>query len=285
MRVATKIDIAKMQELMRFDEKNLKEYLYKELKKYYTRIIYHEKYLMAAGTGSICLLAHMDTVFKYQPVDFFHDQEKKVIWSPQGLGADDRAGIYSILEILSTGTRPHIIFTTDEEVGGIGARQLVTDYPNIKTIIPDMKFLIQLDRRGYNDSVYYECGNESFEDWINKFGFETAEGSYTDISILAPAWEMAAVNLSVGYYNEHEQVELLYYTYTLDTINKVLDMIYECSVGNGPEDTTYIEKRYDNEHCPICFKKLNDNNKASIIKYGLGVDAVCKECYSIYFKD
>lgn len=43
------------------------------------------------------------------------------MWSPQGLGADDRAGIFAIIQIIKSGLRPHIILTTDEEVGGVGA--------------------------------------------------------------------------------------------------------------------------------------------------------------------
>ena len=53
-----------------------------------------EHFLFAIGNIPICLVAHLDTVHKRLPHDIFFDQSKNVIWSPQGLGADDRAGVY-----------------------------------------------------------------------------------------------------------------------------------------------------------------------------------------------
>ena len=41
--------------------------------------------------------------------------QKNVMISPDGLGADDRAGVFMIMNIVKAGFRPHVIFTTDEE--------------------------------------------------------------------------------------------------------------------------------------------------------------------------
>ena len=58
-------------------------------------------YLLCKGDIPIMLVAHVDTVFQFLPTDIYYDKDKNVMWSPQGLGADDRAGIFAILAIIS----------------------------------------------------------------------------------------------------------------------------------------------------------------------------------------
>ena len=163
----------------------------------------------------------MDTVFSVPAEEVFYDQRKGVIWSPDGLGADDRAGIFAILQIIKSGLRPSVILTTDEEIGGVGAQALA----KIPCPIPNLKYMIQLDRRGTNDCVFYDCFNPEFVSYIESFGFVEHTGSFSDISFLMPAWDICGVNLSVGYENEHSRVELLYINPLLDTIEKVKKML------------------------------------------------------------
>lgn len=193
------------------------------LKQRYTNVIQTPAYIIAEGTIPVALVAHADTVFKSPPKKFFYDTKENVMWSPDGLGADDRAGIFSIFNIVKTTEyRPHIIITTGEESGCIGAAKLLGHYP--KFPFP-LNFLIQLDRRGEKDSVYYDCGNDIFEQYINQFGFVTEWGSFTDISVLAPVWKVAAVNFSVGYFDEHSIAERLYVDYLFNTIDKVKNIL------------------------------------------------------------
>jgi hypothetical protein len=157
------------------------------------------------------------------------------MWSPQGLGADDRAGVYSIVQIIKSGYRPTIIFTTDEEKGCLGALELVKDIPEAPT---ELKYIIQLDRRGSNDCVFYDCINEEFEVYVESFGFVTNFGSFSDISVLCPSWKVAGVNLSIGYYNEHSEVELLYVGQMIETTRKVVKMLKD---ADKAETYEYIE--------------------------------------------
>jgi hypothetical protein len=140
----------------------------------------------------------------------------------QGLGADDRAGVYAILELIKMGLRPSVIFTTGEEAGGVGAFELLHDHRECPI---NTSCLIELDRRGKHDSIFYECGNKDFEEFINGFGFKTNLGAFTDISILAPDWNIAAVNLSIGFKNEHTIYEKLNTKHTDLTIQKVSAII------------------------------------------------------------
>ena len=75
------------------------------------------------------------------------------------------------------------------------------------------------------DCVFYELNYPEFEKYIESFGFVTAYGSFTDIVVLCPAWKVAGVNLSTGYYNEHNFIEYLRPNQLMATIDKVEKML------------------------------------------------------------
>lgn len=187
------------------------------------KIIITNDYIVAEGDIPIALSAHLDTVGDAPPEDIYYDPKKKVMWSPQLMGADDRAGVYAIIQIIQAGYRPCIIFSTDEEQGCLGASTLVQENPICP--LENLKAIFQLDRRGREDSVYYNCNNPDFEEYVNKFGFTTAYGTFTDISVIAPAWGVAAVNLSIGYEDEHTKLEILHTDWMWETIEKVKNIL------------------------------------------------------------
>ena len=202
-------------------KKTLSTFLHSKYPK--EKIFETPEFLCAEGDIPIALVAHMDTVFKTPPKDIFYDMRKNVLWSPDGLGADDRAGVFAILQILKSGLKPHIVFTTDEEVGGYGAMMLAEIYPN--SPFKDLRYMIELDRRGSNDCVFYECDNEDFTKYIESFGFIEAWGTFSDICELSPVWKVASTNLSIGYQNEHSVSETLRVNAMLATIEKVKKML------------------------------------------------------------
>ena len=271
-------------------DKVLTKYLFS---KGYRQIRHTDSYIMAEGDLPVCLIAHMDTVFKYPPDEFFYDAQKKVLWAPHGAGFDDRAGIYSILQILEGGFKPSIIFTDLEESGGLGARKLVKDFPDCPFV--DCRALIELDRAYQKDAVFYECDNEHFEKYIEKFGFKLEWGTFTDISIIAPAWKIAAVNLSVGYEDEHSGSERLHCDWCDDTIRKVKKILI-----NSPHMLSYAyipyvpgayaAKRmnyYNNNRCLICNTPINSSAEMTqIADPGSSiVYPVCNSCYWQYYVD
>lgn len=211
------------EQIVKCNQKSLKRFMSIFLNKYYNKVETTKDYIIAHGDIPIGLVAHLDTVFKDLPKEIFYDKNKNVMWSPQGLGADDRAGVYAIIKIVEEGYRPHVILTTDEEIGGIGADCLVEKHPNIP--FNELKYLIQLDRRGANDCVFYDCYNPSFSEYIEAFDFVTAWGSFSDISTICPAWNVCGVNLSIGYEDEHQKIERLYIGHMFNTIKKVKKML------------------------------------------------------------
>jgi hypothetical protein len=228
-----------MEHLCKLSQAQMRNFLITFLRSKYETVTVTAHYLIAHGEIPICLVAHMDTVFAQPAMDVYYDKQKNVMWSPQGLGADDRAGIFAIIQILQSGLRPHVIFTTDEEKGCVGSMMLATK----KVPFKDIRYFIQLDRRGSKDCVFYDCDNPDFTAYIESFGFEEAIGSFTDISMFCPDWGIAGVNLSVGYLNEHSISETLMVDDLLNTIDKVHTML------TVPENDIpffeYIELKYN----------------------------------------
>ena len=227
MRVLNEKDYRLFERLVSLSQKEMHKAMTQYLKAKYDTVIVTKDYIVAEGKIPIALVAHMDTVFKTPVSNLYYDQRKGVLWSPEGLGADDRAGIFAILKILQDGYRPTVIFTTDEEMGGIGAAILAEKKP---CPITNLKYLIQLDRRGTNDCVFYDCYCPEFVTYVESFGFCERWGSFSDISFLMPEWKLCGVNLSVGYEDEHTIGETLHITPLFDTIQKVKQMLNETSI-------------------------------------------------------
>lgn len=227
--------------IARMSQKQLLKSMNNFLKKYYPteKITATSHYILCEGTEPIMLVAHMDTVFKTPPKNIYYDRRQRVMWSPQGLGADDRAGIFAIMKIIQDGYRPHVCFTTDEEKGGIGASILTSKIPKAPF---DLKYIIQLDRQGICDSVFYYCDNLDFENYVQQYDFITDWGTFSDISVICPAWKIAGVNLSIGYFDEHSKTETLHTDALYLTIKKVEKMIED--IDNAPI-FEYIAMPYD----------------------------------------
>lgn len=208
-------------DVFRYDVVMLLEELEREIRKYkFNKIVTNPQFLYAQGTIPILLCAHIDTVHNIPPVEFAWGDENRLLWSPQGLGADDRAGVWAILTLLSRGYLPSVLFLDGEEQGGLGAKAAAK---SLRT--PKVRYIVELDREGRNDCVFYDCYNPKFTKYIESFGFEENYGTFSDISTLCPAWQIAGVNLSVGYYGQHTLGEHLRIPEMEATIDKVQKML------------------------------------------------------------
>ena len=226
MKTLKPAELKSIEQFFQITQENLLKIMGKYLKSKYDKVYYTKDYIIAVGDIPVALVAHMDTVFTSPPEEIFYDRAKNVMWSPDGLGADDRAGVYSIIQLIKKGYKPTVILTTDEEKGALGASELIKDHPTAPT---ELKYIIELDRRGSVDCVFYDCENTEFEEYVEKFGFVTAYGTFSDISVICPTWGVAGVNLSIGYVNEHSYSEILYIGNMLSTIEKVEKMLQKAS--------------------------------------------------------
>lgn len=291
--------------LVSMTQRGLLVTLPKWFEKYYPKesIEVAKEYIYIVGEIPIGLVAHLDTVHSSAPFQLFRDQEQGVIWSPQGLGADDRAGIFAIMRLVEQGYRPSIILTTDEESGGGGATAVTIAYPQPKT---PLNFLIEIDRMGEMEAVYYNCDSESFEEYITSFGFVTNFGTFSDIYILGPAWQIPSVNVSAGYYNEHTPIEYLVegvLEETIAVVGKILadePRTFECTYRRSsfytvntcdlclkPSDDLITVPEEDHSFvyhfCPECVEKSNIVRKCrkcgkQFVSFDIGEVPYCEEC-------
>ncbi len=202
------------------------------------KMVQDDKFLYAPGDIPVLVIAHLDTVHHGYPGDIYYDAYHQIVWSPTGLGADDRAGVWAIHQLLEMGFRPHVLYTDLEEKGCLGAEQCARV---MKDTPPDIKFMVQFDRRGANDCVFYQCDNRDFVKHIEKYGFKEAQGSSTDIKRLMPVWGIAGVNLSVGYYREHSDAEHLNLNQLHHTINRVTYLLND-ACGKAVPRFPFVEK-------------------------------------------
>lgn len=197
----TQFAVLEFEQIFQLSQERLKQALEAELIASEYTVQKQKGFLYAEGSTPVLLVAHLDTVHRALPETICYSADGAVMMSPQGIGGDDRVGVYMILRLIQS-VHCHVLFCEDEETGGCGARAFTKS-----GIVPDVNYIVELDRVGNNDAVFYQCRNRQFEQYINGFGFQTAFGSFSDISILAPHLNLAAVNLSTGYYHAHQPGE------------------------------------------------------------------------------
>lgn len=211
----TQFAVLEFEQIFQLSQERLKQALENELIENGYAVRKQRGFLYARGTVPVLLVAHLDTVHRTQPETICYSADGTVMMSPQGIGGDDRAGVYMILRLIQL-VHCHVLFCEDEETGGCGARAFTKS-----GIVPDVNYIVELDRMGSNDAVFYQCRNRQFEQYINGFGFQTAFGSFSDISILAPHLNLAAVNLSTGYYHAHQPGEYV----RLDEVEELIGRV------------------------------------------------------------
>lgn len=208
--------------IVRKSQKELKEWLAITLKEYgYTKQINKDGYLYLPGEIPVMLIAHMDTVHTNNVKTVCWSKDYDTVMSPEGIGGDDRSGVYMILRIVKD-LKCHILFCEDEEKGCIGATKFTKS-----GLKPLVNYLVEFDRVGQNDAVFYNCDNKEFTKMVLSYGFEEEYGSFSDISTIAPYLKLAAVNISSGYYNAHTKHEYVVMGIMNRNADRVARMITE----------------------------------------------------------
>ncbi len=222
--------------LVKMSQEELKQYVFVRLKELYGKknVCSKKGYVYAQGTVPVLLVAHMDTVHISLPTKVYYNKGR--VYATEGIGGDDRCGIYMILQLIKK-HRCHVLFTEDEEVGGVGAGLFTktTKYKNMK-----VNYAIEFDRKGKNDAVFYKCDNPDFTEFIlNTNYYVKAFGTYSDIGDVAPYLGVAAVNLSCGYYNAHTIKEYVVLDEMYESIKQAENLI----VQQVDEPFVYIERK------------------------------------------
>jgi hypothetical protein len=159
----------------------------------------------------VLLVAHVDTVFDRPPGSDEIAVKDGVISSRNpdiGIGADDRAGVAILWELRNSGHS--LLLTCGEEQHGLAAHAIANSpqYRELHGEISRHCFIVEFDRRGGSDLVYYDVGTPEFAAYCAcETGYSEAQGTFTDICELNAT--VAAVNVSCGYHDEHWPRETL----------------------------------------------------------------------------
>lgn len=216
-----KNDLSMLLSILKMTQDDLLKYTSEKLFSFgYSAVLATPDYVYVEGTIPVLLVAHLDTVHEKIPETIDCDWELNRLSSPEGIGADDRAGVFAILKILETGLRPYVLLTTNEEDGCLGAKRFLEEVK-----CPNINYIIEFDRRGAEDAVFYGCINEVFIDYILSHGFILATGSSSDIRHLTKEWNLAGVNLSIGFYHAHQKDEFLKIDDMYNTIHKTIKLL------------------------------------------------------------
>ena len=193
-----------------------------------------------------CIVAHLDQVQWNHSTDFRPIETKELIFGycpsqrkQEGIGADDKNGIWIALRCLKEYDILKVAFFVEEETGCRGSSQADLEF------FEDARFVIQPDRRGYKDLITHIgwtdlCSDEFLKaTGYEQFGYQETEGAMTDILALKEnGLEISCINLSCGYYEPHTDNE---FTVKADLLNclRLIEHIIETCTGVYPHKSKW----------------------------------------------
>lgn len=153
------------------------------------------------------------------------------------LGGDDRAGVWIMLQLLDKGVMDYdYVFFCDEETGGKGSRIFVNTIG--AKAIEEYSCYISLDRRGKKEVASYGYDNAELVKVFTDVGYKSVRGTFTDCVNLSSATDVACINLSVGYNNEHTSDEV-------QDINVMYDVVARLSTMTIIDKLSNKEFKYE----------------------------------------
>lgn len=212
---------------------------------------------------------YLDTYDKYNDtVDHFEVSEVNEVgaFNAAGeqisLGADDKNGIYIILELLKEYPDLNFVFTVEEETGMKGATELCNCTP-FTEFLKKAPYMILLDRRNGRDIIHKTYSSKYsvtlhyyIEDLSEYIGldYKSETGLASDANKFSEYIE--CVNLSVGYYKPHSKDEYTDLDELTDTYNLVHSILEDPTFGDA----------YAKIH-PKAFKELMGAKTSSTTTY------------------
>ena len=183
-----------------------------------------------------CIVAHLDQVQREHSKDFKAIETEDIIfgYSPknrkrEGLGADDKNGIWIALKCLEKYECIKVAFFVSEEIGCVGSRGADMNF------FEDTRFVIEPDRRGFENlitDISYTslCSNDFLRDiGFERFGYKEESGMMTDVLELKErGLGVSCINLSCGYYEPHTHEEFTVKKDLLNCLRLVEHIIENC---------------------------------------------------------
>ena len=183
-----------------------------------------------------CVVAHLDQVQNSHSADFRALVIGDVVFgfsessrSQEGLGADDKNGIWVALRCLRDFDAIKVAFFVGEEVGCVGSGKADMSF------FDDCRFVLQCDRRGSSDLITSVCSTELCSSefleavGMSNFGYKKSSGLLTDVYTLkTKGLAVSCCNISCGYYQAHTDSEVTVISELQNCLNFVRSIIVNC---------------------------------------------------------
>ena len=248
--------------IRRYSKSKAQDDFVNDLEKFYTdngaiaeRDVYGNLYV-TKGESSLypCIVAHTDinqtkrsnvSVMISGDTIFGFDNDEAL---QCGIGADDGAGIALAYEMFNRFDAIKLFFPLNEEVGCLGSKEADL------TFFTDCSMILQGDRRSYTtDLITYTNGIDTCsKEFVNaaseimdSYGYSENRGVYTDVGQLKKdsIVDCIACNVSIGYFNEHSDEEVMSVKAYYNAVNFVYSIIKE--LGNQKWHHIYTPKQLD----------------------------------------
>jgi len=153
------------------------------------------------------LSAHMDQDSSKKLEHVYITLDNKYIFGDGNLGADDKNGVWIILNLLEKYPDTSFIFSTAEEMGCNIDEVLLEEHKVLETI----KYCLVFDRMHGKDVIgtwNYYCEDDLDNHVVSlgeKLGYKSTMGIFSDCDMISQV--VPCVNISCGFYEPHTKFE------------------------------------------------------------------------------
>ena len=183
-----------------------------------------------------CVAAHLDEIHDPCEREIVIEGDKMFtvnrLWNRVGCGADDKNGLWVIINLLHSEPILKVaLFVQEERTGDIpgcrGARACDLSF------FSDVKFVLECDRKGCSDVVYIGkdetllCERDFIpQNLLDYYGYEMVRGGKTDVvELKMRGLEIPMCNIGCGYYDAHKNSEYIMFSELQNCLSFVRDII------------------------------------------------------------
>jgi hypothetical protein len=205
------------------------------------------------GESDTMFTSHLDTATSANtPVNHVFEENIIKTDGKSILGADDKAGVTIMLNMIEKNIPGLYYFFLGEEVGCIGSRKVAEKHKTQK--LDYIKKVVSFDRRGTDSVISFQasqrCCSDTFAtalaEQLNKadttFKYEKdPTGVYTDSAQFVSIYP-ECTNISVGYYSEHTFNE----RQDIEHLTKLAEAVTKVDWNSLPAERDPSKVEYDN---------------------------------------
>jgi len=241
------------------------------------------KYVETANLFFPCFCCHTDTVHYHDtiPIDIEYHGKEIILSSKNGIGGDDKNGIFVILEMLkNSNISMKAIFFANEETGFEGASKIDLSF------FDNISYLVEIDRKNNSDIIrdhYCVSFDRAFNSIAENNNYYETMGSITDVLYLQNTGDINinAINISCGFYEPHTKKEIIVWSDVMKCYDFCMDILQSI-----PVNCRYIIDRnlsfyYDDPYretavCEYCYNTVEKYHKTNYgyICFGCCIDIV-----------